>query len=99
MPIDWLQIQLADDVHHEACQVILWQHLAHLDRLVQHPFVIWFLKLSAHHSSLPLTIPSGVRTSRWGLATFPLVQTGRETFASSGFPVLASGNVLSWFVL
>jgi hypothetical protein len=26
-------------------------------------------------------------TSRWGPSTFPLVQTGHETFASSGFPV------------
>ena len=34
-----------------------------------------------------------------GLTTLPPLQTGRETFASSGFPVLTRGNVLRWFVV
>src|SRR5579859_2439315 len=55
VPVDRPQIQLVDDVHYEPRQVFLWQYLAHLNRLVQHRFVIRFLELSAHHSSLPLT--------------------------------------------
>jgi hypothetical protein len=39
------------------------------------------------------------RSDRSGLTTFPPLQTGRETFASSGFPVLTRATGLRWLVL